>query len=85
MAAKVLEQVNGQIFFRIFSKEKYITKSFGIKRNERITIHYTAHESKAEKILEKVLKIQEYELQKNNSLDSGNIGCGIQEHIDLDT
>ncbi|KAH0509813.1 60S ribosomal protein L11 [Microtus ochrogaster] len=35
------------------------------------------------KILEKGLKVREYELQKNNFSDTGNFGFGIQEHIEL--
>merc|ERR1712018_577025 len=38
---------------------------------------------KAEEILEKGLKVKEYELRKNNFSDTGNFGFGIQEHIDL--
>ncbi|CAD7694125.1 unnamed protein product [Nyctereutes procyonoides] len=39
--------------------------------------------AKAEEILEKGLKVREYELRKNNFSDTGNFGFGIQEHIDL--
>ena len=38
---------------------------------------------KAEEILEKGLKVREYELRKDNFSDQGNFGFGIQEHIDL--
>ena len=38
---------------------------------------------KAEEILEKGLKVKEYELRKENFSDQGNFGFGIQEHIDL--
>jgi ribosomal protein L5 len=38
---------------------------------------------KAEEILEKGLKVKEYELKKNNFSSTGNFGFGIQEHIDL--
>ncbi|XP_012515106.1 PREDICTED: leucine-rich repeat and IQ domain-containing protein 3 [Propithecus coquereli] len=39
--------------------------------------------AKAEEILEKGLKVREYELRKNSFSDTGNFGFGIQEHIDL--
>ncbi|KAJ8321916.1 hypothetical protein KUTeg_000387 [Tegillarca granosa] len=39
--------------------------------------------AKAEEILERGLKVREYELRKNNFSDTGNFGFGIQEHIDL--
>ena len=37
----------------------------------------------AEEILERGLKVKEYELKKGNFSDTGNFGFGIQEHIDL--
>jgi len=39
--------------------------------------------SKAEEILERGLKVKEYELRKRNFSATGNFGFGIQEHIDL--
>lgn len=39
--------------------------------------------AKAEEILEKGLKVREYELRKDNFSAMGNFGFGIQEHIDL--
>uniref|UniRef100_A0A2K5N264 Large ribosomal subunit protein uL5 n=1 Tax=Cercocebus atys TaxID=9531 RepID=A0A2K5N264_CERAT len=80
-AAKVLEQLTGQT--PVFSKAKYTVRSFGIRRNEKIAIHCTVRGAKAEEILEKGLKVREYELRKNNFSDTGNFGFGIQEHIDL--
>lgn len=80
-AAKVLEQLTGQT--PVFSKARYTVRSFGIRRNEKIAVHCTVRGAKAEEILEKGLKVREYELRKNNFSDSGNFGFGIQEHIDL--
>ena len=80
-AAKVLEQLTGQT--PVFSKAKYTVRSFGIRRNEKIAVHCTVRGPKAEEILEKGLKVKEYELYKENFSDSGNFGFGIQEHIDL--
>ena len=37
----------------------------------------------AEEILERGLKVKEYELKKGNFSETGNFGFGIQEHIDL--
>uniref|UniRef100_A0A672KNV8 Large ribosomal subunit protein uL5 n=1 Tax=Sinocyclocheilus grahami TaxID=75366 RepID=A0A672KNV8_SINGR len=48
-----------------------------------IAVHCTVRGAKAEEILEKGLKVREYELRKNNFSDTGNFGFGIQEHIDL--
>merc|ERR1711945_72308 len=80
-AAKVLEQLTGQT--PVFSKARYTVRSFGIRRNEKIAVHCTVRGSKAEEILEKGLKVREYELRKGNFSKTGNFGFGIQEHIDL--
>jgi len=80
-AAKVLEQLTGQQ--PVFSKARYTVRSFGIRRNEKIAVHCTVRGAKAEEILEKGLKVREYELRRENFSGTGNFGFGIQEHIDL--
>uniref|UniRef100_T1IS76 60S ribosomal protein L11 n=1 Tax=Strigamia maritima TaxID=126957 RepID=T1IS76_STRMM len=80
-ASKVLEQLAGQQ--PVFSKARYTVRSFGIRRNEKIAVHCTVRGAKAEEILEKGLKVREYELRRENFSDTGNFGFGIQEHIDL--
>ncbi|GFS51769.1 60S ribosomal protein L11 [Nephila pilipes] len=80
-AAKVLEQLTGQQ--PVFSKARYTVRSFGIRRNEKIAVHCTVRGPKAEEILEKGLKVLEYELKRENFSHTGNFGFGIQEHIDL--
>merc|ERR1711872_1213187 len=80
-ASKVLEQLTGQQ--PVTSKARYTVRSFGIKRNEKIACHCTVRGAKAEEILERGLKVKEYELRKCNFSDTGNFGFGIQEHIDL--
>merc|ERR1712198_654558 len=80
-AAKVLEQLTGQK--PVFSKAKYTIRSFGIRRNEKIAVHCTVRGPKAEEILEKGLRVKEYELKRENFSNTGNFGFGIQEHIDL--
>jgi len=80
-AAKVLEQLTGQT--PVFSKARYTVRSFGIRRNEKIAVHCTVRGPKAEEILERGLKVREYELRQNNFSATGNFGFGIQEHIDL--
>eukprot|EP00914_Ancora_sagittata_P024744 GHVO01049420.1.p1 GENE.GHVO01049420.1~~GHVO01049420.1.p1 ORF type:complete len:169 (+),score=32.72 GHVO01049420.1:71-577(+) len=80
-AAKVLEQLTGQQ--PVFSKARYTVRSFGIRRNEKIAVHCTVRGAKAEEILEKGLKVREYELRRHNFSATGNFGFGIQEHIDL--
>merc|ERR1711860_10540 len=80
-AGKVLESLTGQQ--PVFSKARYTVRSFGIRRNEKIAVHRTVRGAKAEEILERGLKVREYELRKDNFSDTGNFGFGIQEHIDL--
>merc|ERR1711963_1282609 len=80
-AGKVLESLTGQV--PVFSKARYTVRTFGIRRNEKIAVHCTVRGTKAEEILEKGLKVKEYELRKGNFSDNGNFGFGIQEHIDL--
>jgi len=80
-AAKVLEQLTGQS--PVYSKARYTIRSFAIRRNEKIAVHCTVRGPKAEEILERGLKVKEYELRKRNFSATGNFGFGIQEHIDL--
>ncbi|SLM37458.1 60s ribosomal protein l11 [Lasallia pustulata] len=80
-AAKVLEQLSGQT--PVYSKARYTVRTFGIRRNEKIAVHVTVRGPKAEEILERGLKVKEYELKKRNFSETGNFGFGISEHIDL--
>lgn len=61
---KVLEQLTGQQ--PVFSKARYTVRSFGIRRNEKIAVHCTVRGAKAEEILERGLKVREYELRRDN-------------------
>merc|ERR1712193_237114 len=70
-AAKVLEQLSGQT--PVYSKARYTVRTFGIRRNEKISVHVTVRGPKA----------KEYELRKRNFSETGNFGFGISEHIDL--
>merc|ERR1712059_159735 len=80
-AGKVLESLTGQT--PVFSKARHGVRSFGIRRNEKISVHCTVRGPKAEEILERGFKVKEYELRKENFSHNGNFGFGIQEHIDL--
>ena len=62
---------------------RYTVRSFSIRRNEKIAVWVTVRGEKAEEILERGLKVKEYELKKSNFSSAGNFGFGIQEHIDL--
>merc|ERR1719488_54147 len=80
-AARVLEQLTGQE--PVYSKARYTVRSFGIRRNEKISVHVTVRGDKAMEILERGLKVKEYELKDKNFSNTGNFGFGIMEHIDL--
>ena len=80
-ASKVLEQLTGQK--PVFSKARFTVRTFGIRRNEKIACHVTVRGDKAREILERGLKVKEYELKAANFSNSGSFGFGIQEHIDL--
>jgi len=80
-AAKVLEQLTGQQ--PVFSKARYTVRTFGIRRNEKISCHVTVRGEKALSLIEAGLKVKEFELLRRNFADSGNFGFGINEHIDL--
>ena len=58
-------------------------RQFSIRRNEKISVHCTVRGPKAEEILERGLKVKEYELRRVNFSETGNFGFGIDEHIDL--
>jgi len=80
-AGKVLEQLTGQT--PVTAKARYTVRTFGIRRNEKISVHATVRGDKAAEILERGLKVKEYELRAHNFSASGNFGFGIDEHIDL--
>lgn len=73
-ASKVLEQLTGQT--PVTSKARYTVRHFGIRRNEKIAVHVTIRGPKAEEILERGLKVKEYELKKKNFSETGNFGFG---------
>merc|ERR1711968_403796 len=79
--AKVLEQLTGQT--PVFSKARYTVRTFGIRRNEKIACHVTVRGEKALDIIERGLKITDYEISSKHFSASGNFGFGVNEHIDL--
>ena len=56
------------------SKARYTIRSFGIKRNEKISVSVTVRGDKAEELLKRGLKVKEYELRKRNFSDQGKVG-----------
>merc|ERR1712151_657078 len=80
-AAKVLEQLTEQQ--PVFSKARLTIRSFGVRRNEKIACYVTVRGEKAEEIIEKGLKVKDFELRDRNFAKNGSFGFGISEHIDL--
>lgn len=80
-AAKVLEQLTDRK--PVYSKARYTVRTFGIRRNEKIAVHVTVRGFKANELLDRGLKVKEYELLKKNFSKTGCFGFGIKEHIDL--
>ena len=80
-AAKVLEQLCDQT--PVLSRARITIRTFGIRRNEKIATHCTLRGQKAMDLLDKGLKVKEYELRSNNFANNGSFGFGINEHIDL--
>eukprot|EP01121_Diplochlamys_sp_Union-15-3_P011426 TRINITY_DN331_c0_g1_i1.p1 TRINITY_DN331_c0_g1~~TRINITY_DN331_c0_g1_i1.p1 ORF type:complete len:189 (+),score=37.40 TRINITY_DN331_c0_g1_i1:63-629(+) len=80
-AAKVLDALCRQT--PVYSKARFTVRSFGIRRNEQIAVHCTLRGPRARDVLDKALKVKEYELVEDNFSEAGNFGFGIKEHIDL--
>ena len=80
-ATRVLEGLTGQK--PCLGRARYTVRQFSIRRNETISAYVTVRGPKALDILERGLKVKEYELRKENFSESGNFGFGISEHIDL--
>merc|ERR1711976_233146 len=80
-ACKVLKDLTNQE--PVTTKCKYTIRSFGIRRGDKIGTHVTVRGEKAKEILERGLKVKEYELPKGCFSNNGHFGFGIQEHIDL--
>lgn len=81
-ASRVLETLtNGQK--PVYGKARYTVRQFSIRRNEKISVSCTVRGEKAREILERGLKVKEFELKHCNFSNSGCFGFGINEHIDL--
>lgn len=80
-AVRVLHQISEQE--PVTSKARYTVRSFSIRRNEQIAAHVTVRGPKALEIIERGLKVKEYELKASNFSNTGCFGFGIDEHIDL--
>merc|ERR1712048_399158 len=80
-AVRVLQQLSDQT--PVENVARYTVRTFGIRRNEKIATHVTVRGKKAMDLIEKGLKITDYEISAKHFSDSGQFGFGINEHIDL--
>ena len=80
-AAKVLKDLSGQE--PCINKAKITIRSFSVRRGEKIATHVTVRGDKAKDLLERGIKVKEYELKKSCFTENGNFGFGVEEHIDL--
>ena len=80
-AAKVLRDLSGQE--PCTNKAKITIRSFSVRRGEKIATHVTVRGDKARDLLERGIKVKEYELKKTCFTENGNFGFGVEEHIDL--
>merc|ERR1711898_5846 len=80
-AVRVLQQLSDQT--PVENVARYTVRTFGIRRNEKIATHVTVRGKKALNLIERGLKITDYEISAKHFSDSGNFGFGVNEHIDL--
>ena len=75
-ARQVLEQLTGQQ--PVFGRARYTVRTFGIRRNEKISCSVTVRGDKAMQLIEAGLKVKEYELLRKNFSEGGNFGAHLQ-------
>ncbi len=80
-AVKVLKDLSGQE--PVMKAIRITIRSFGVRRGQQIACHVTIRGEKALDLLERGIKVKEYELRNGCFTDSGCFGFGIDEHIDL--
>merc|ERR1712070_895941 len=80
-AVRVLQQLSNQT--PVESVARCTVRTFGIRRNEKIACHVTVRGDKAMDLIERGLKITDYEISAKHFSETGNFGFGVNEHIDL--
>merc|ERR1712170_285411 len=80
-AVRVLQQLSDQT--PVDNYARYTVRTFGIRRNEKIACHVTVRGDKAMDLIERGLKITDYEISAKHFSETGNFGFGVNEHIDL--
>merc|ERR1711966_318962 len=80
-AIRVLQQLSDQT--PVENTARYTVRTFGVRRNEKIACHVTVRGHKAMDLIERGLKITDYEISAKHFSESGTFGFGVNEHIDL--
>lgn len=80
-AATVLEEITGNK--PVFGRARYTVRTFSIRRNQKISCSVAVRGDRATEIVNRGLRVKDYELKASNFSDTGNFGFGIEEHIDL--
>merc|ERR1711900_113854 len=80
-AVKVLQQLSEQT--PVENMARYIVRAFGIRRSEKIATHVTVRGAKAMDLIERGLKITDYEISAKHFSATGNFGFGVNEHLDI--
>ena len=65
----------------VTAKAKYTIRTFSIKRNEKIAVHVTLRGQKAMDLLQKALRVKEFELKKCNFSKEGkstSLSCSLR-------
>lgn len=57
--------------------------AFGVSQGRNIGVMVTLRNEKAEKFLERVLKVKDRKIKRRSFSENGNFSLGIEEHIDL--
>merc|ERR1712072_1165334 len=71
-AVRVLNQLSDQT--PVENKARYTVRTFGIRRNEKIATHVTIRGEKAMDLIERGLKITDYEISQRHFSETGNFG-----------
>merc|ERR1711898_26001 len=74
-AVRVLQQLSNQTPVENFAR--YTVRTFGIRRNEKIACHVTIRGDAAMDLIERGLKITDYEISAKHFSATGNFGFGI--------
>merc|ERR1712028_217920 len=74
-AVRVLGQLTSQK--PVENKARYTVRTFGIRRNEKIATHVTVRDELAQELIDRGLKITDYEISQRHFSETGNFGFRV--------